>query len=200
MAGFVRRNIVETQIRVNSKPFRLVFVHKGDTVEAVFQLFCERLRRIAQIRLQEIIVGYELIILPLKTDGMIWIQGIEALHRHPLLLRPSVIVLGLYLQEVETCIDIGTDAEFLAHQMSCLMHLIHLTVVGVEIKCIIGRDTQPTRLLHEIVFACQVEQLPEHRHRRDKLRVDAVHQPDILHILQRDGLKSVQNLLHITTL
>ena len=131
---------------------------------------------------------------------MIWIQGIEALHGHSLFLRSPVVILGLDFQEVQASINIGANAEFLAHEMPCLMHLIHLTVVGVEIKCIIGRDTQPTRLLHEIVFACNVEQLPEHRHRRNEFGVDTVHQSDLLHVLQRDGLILVQYLLYHPTL
>ena len=131
---------------------------------------------------------------------MIRVQGVEALHGHSFFLRSSVIVLGLDFQEVQASIDIGANAELLAHEVSSLMHLIHLTVVGVEVKCIIGRDTQPARLLHEVVFACNVEQLPEHRHRRNELGVDTVHQSDLLHILQRDGLVLIQYLLHNPTL
>ena len=199
-ARLVSSYVVETQVGVDGQPFSLALIHEGDAVETVLKLFCQRLRGIAQVGAQKIIVGHELLILSLEADRMIGILGVETFHRHPFLLGPPVIVLGLYLQKVKTSIDIGTDTQLLAHKMSCLVYIIHITVGGVEIESVVRGDAQSTRLLHEIVFARQLEQLSEHRHRRDELRVDAIHQPDFFHVLQRDGLKMVQNLLHITTL
>ena len=68
-----------------------------------------------------------------------------------------------------------------------------------------GLRISPYYTLYFDTDDCKMYQVHEAGHLvRQKLRirsyVDAVHQPDILHILQRDGLKSVQNLLHITTL
>ena len=188
-------NIVEPQMGIDGKALCLAYIDERDAIETVLNLLSHRLWGVAQVLAKEIVVSYELLVLTLKTDGMIRVKGIEAFHRHALLLGAPMIVLGLHLEEIEPCIDVRADTQLLAHQMACLVAIIHGAIGRIEVECIIRRDAQTTRLLHEIVVACNLEQLLKHRHRRHKLGVDAVHQPDVFHFFQRDGFIVFENLL-----
>ena len=61
-----------------------------------------------------------------------------------------------------------------------------------------GKDSKifNNDLLHVILVAGELTQPSEHGHRRDELRIDAVHQADVSHLVERDGLEMAQNLCH----
>ena len=72
---------METQMGIDSETLGLALIDKGDAVEAVLNLLSQRLRGIAQMLAKEVIVNYVLLVLTLKTDGMVGMEGIEAFWR-----------------------------------------------------------------------------------------------------------------------
>ena len=76
-------------------------------------------------------------ILAFETDIMTRVQSVKILHRHTLFLSAAMVVLGLYLEEVQSCIDIGAYAYLLTAEMTHLMTIVHRTVVCIKIHRVI---------------------------------------------------------------
>ena len=121
---------------------------------------------------------------------------IEALGGGALLLRATVIVLRLHFEEVQPHMQIGTHADLLAHEMTCLVAVVHRAVFRIVVERIIRCDDLTIDLLDVILVAGQHEQLPKYRHRCHELRVDAVHQTDVSHLVEGDGLVLSQYFCH----
>ena len=176
-------DVAEPQVDIDGQPLGLAFVDEGDAIEAVLESLREALGIVAQM------VGEELVVVVEAEGAALVGQGIEALGSGALFLRTPVVVLRLHLQVVDADVEIGTHAEFLTLQMACLMTVIHGVVLGIVIEGIIGCDDLTVDLLDKIFIACELEQLTEDRHRRDELRVDTVHQADVSHLIECDGLE-----------
>ena len=189
-AVVVGYEVVEPQVDIDGEALGLALVDEGDTVEAVLEVFGESLWIVVQI-------GSDKGIVVVKAEAASGpCLGIEALGSGTLLLGAPVVVLRLHLKVVDAYMEIGTHAQLLALQMTHLMAVIHRTVLRIVVEGIIRCDDLAVDLLHVILVAGELKQLSEHGHRRDELRVDAVHQADIPHLVEGDGLEMVQNLCH----
>ena len=184
------REIVKLQIGVDSEALGLSLIDEGDTVEVVLELWGEPLRIVAQMSADKLVVV-------VQPEGRGYASmRVEALGRGALLLRAPVIVLRLHLEEVQPYMQIGAHADLLAHEMTSLVAVIHRTVLRVVVERIIWCDDLTVDLLDVILVAGQREQLPKYRHRSHELRVDAVHQTDVSHLVEGDGLVLSQYLCH----
>ena len=82
-------------------------------------------------------------------------MGIEAFGSDTLLLRTSMIVLGLHLQEVQAHMEVRAHADLLTHKMSGLMAVVHRTVLRIVIEGIIRCDDLIVDLLDVVLVASQ---------------------------------------------
>ena len=82
-------------------------------------------------------------------------MGIEAFGSDTLLLRTSMIVLGLHLQEVQAYMEVGAHADLLTHEMPSLMAVVHRTVLRIVIEGIIRCDDLTVDLLDVVLVASQ---------------------------------------------
>ena len=177
-----RHAVVELEGRVDGQPLRHGLVDQRDATEVVVHVRLQRAYVIAQMMGQEV--------------GLLPVAEVHVAHLDALLLRAPVVVLRLHLKVVNAYMEIGTHAQLLALQMAHLMTVIHRAVLRIVVECIIRCDDLAVDLLHVILVAGELKQPSEHGHRRDELRIDAVHQADVSHLVERDGLEMAQNLCH----
>ena len=185
-----RRQVVETEVGVDGQAFGLGLIDEGDTIEVILELFLKSLWGIMEMSADKVIVV-------VKTErGGGTCMRVEILCGSALLLRTPMVVLGLHLKEVQSHMEVGAHTDLLTHQMSCLMTIIHRTILCIIIEGIIRCDELTIDLLDVVLVASHGEQLTKHGHRGHELRVDAVHQTDISHLVEGDGLVLLQYFCH----
>ena len=189
-AVVVGYEVVEPQVDIDGESLGLALVDEGDTVEAVLEVFGESLGIVVQIGGDKRIVVVKA---EVASGPRLWI---EALGSGALLLGAPVVVLRLHLKVVDAYMEIGAHAQLLALQMAHLMTVVHRAVLRIVVEGIIRCDDLAVDLLHVILVAGELKQPSEHGHRRDELRIDAVHQADVSHLVERDSLEMAQNLCH----
>lgn len=176
----VVQQVMEPQCRVDGQPLRLGLVYQRDTAEVVIQCRLQRVGLIAQV------LGQELVFL--------LFQHVHVGHLDALLLRTSVVVLGLNLHELQSADAIGAEAYLLAVGMSPLVLVVHIEGAGIEVGCVVLQIALAVYLLYEIVLLRQFQQLVQLVYIGHELRVRSVHQFHPTHLFQRDGVKRINQL------
>ena len=98
-------DVIEAQVGIDGETLGLGLVHQCDAVETVLDLFGETLRVIMKIGTQELVVVDEILILTMELNIVLRMEGVELFHSDTLILRASVVILRLHLQETQS----GTD-------------------------------------------------------------------------------------------
>ena len=170
--------VEELQVGIDGEALGLRTVHKCDAFEVVANGWLQVGNVVPQVLSQE---GS----LPLVVE--VHVEDLDAF-----LLRSAVVVLRLHLQELQVAAHIGAEAHLLAPRMPRLVDAIHRKVVGIEVGGVVFRQSLTAYVLRPIVGPCHVEELHELSPRRHKLCVDAVHELDATHLLERDRVECSQ--------
>ena len=109
---------------VDGQTLGLCTIDKRDTVEVVSYSGLQRFDIITQM------VGQEL-----TLHG---ISKVHVTHLDSFFLRSAMVVLRLYLHELQVAAHIGTEAHLLATAMASLMDTVHGEVVCVEVGSVIA--------------------------------------------------------------
>ena len=170
--------VEELQVRVDGETFRLRTVNECDTLEVV-----------ADGRLQVSNVVTQVLS---QKGSLFLITKVHVCDLDAFLLRTAVVVLRLHLHELQVAAHIGAEAYLLTPGVSRLVNTIHCEVAGIEIGGVVFRKSLTADILSPIVGTCHVEELHKPSLRRHKLCVDAVHQLDAAHLLERDRVECSQ--------
>ena len=167
---------MEVHVVVDGEALRLAVVDERDAVEAV----AHRGVYVGQAEVDALL--QELFVAALA-------RYLLAGHLHALLLRPPVVVLRLYLQEGDVAVHVGPDAHLLARRPAVVVLHVEAVVVGVPVGCHVVGNLAAVRELRIVLPLCQLQQAHQFLLVGHELCVRSVHEPDVLHLLQRDGLK-----------
>ena len=131
-------------------------------------------------------------IIPQRTRQKLTLLGISQIHiahLNTLLLCATVIILGLYLHELQVAADVGTETDFLSVGVTVLVLLIHLIVARIKICGVIEHITLTVNLLRLVIIVSHLKQTIELRQTGHELGVRAVHQLHTTHLVKSDWRK-----------
>jgi len=175
--------IVETDVEVDGESFGFAVVYQGYAVEVVLHHFLKI------FQLEKGVFGNEFACAFLVTER------IKSSHTHTFLLRASVVVLVLHLEEGEVArTEIGPYPHFLAVAVSAVVLHVHGVVGCVEVGGAVWRYEVTIGFLHIIFPFDQFEQLAQFGFGGHVLRVQPVHQLDGRHLVQGDWLQFLEQV------
>lgn len=178
-----RFHVMELHIVVDGQAFRLAIVDECDTMELVADGGVNICQAEVHALLQELLVA---------VLACYLLTG----HRDALLLRASVIVLRLYFKESVIAIHVSPDAYLLPWGTTVVVLQVELVGLGVPIgRHVVGNLAAVVELC--IIFALrQLQQVSQRFLVRHEFRVGAIHQTNLLHLVQRYRLQICQQIVY----
>ena len=172
-------HVMEVYVVVDGEAFRLAVVDECDAVELVAYGGVYVCQAEVDALLQELLVAVlACYLLAGDCDA--------------LLLRPSVVVLCLYLEEGVVAVHVGPDAYFLPWCATIVVLHVELVGVGVPVGCHVVGYLAAVVELRIVLALRQLQQACQGFLVRHEFRVGAVHQTNLLHLVQRDRLQICQ--------
>lgn len=173
--------VVELDVEVDGQSLRLGVVDQCDAVEVILDGLVYVGGVATNQSVQELVI-----LLNLSLSG----------HLNALLLRATVVVLGLHFEEGDIAVHVCANAHLLSWGTSVVVLHVEVVVVGVPVSRFVRGYLAAAVELSIVVSLRQLEQFCQILLVGNELGVGAVHQPDGRHLLQCDGLQLLQKFVY----